>query len=269
MALALQLYHDNNKVFPPGSHLRTEISTHAFLLPYLEKESVGDIVNFNLDYDDPVNAVALNTTIGSFVCPSDAAELWPRAAGGRNNYYGNAGVQILFSGIPSSSGANATMPPSDGIFFNNSQVSMGAIKDGNTYTAAFCEKLVGDFSNGLSTPQSDTFKPGTYPGTPDEAMTQCLAMDVRNLSLQGYSNVGAPWLQSYHSSTRYWHVLPPNTRSCMFPPGRIATTPSSNHVRGVNLAMIDASVRYVPNMVDLIVWRSWGTRAGREVVNDY
>ncbi len=269
MALAAQLYHDNNKVFPPGSDSVTGISTFAFLLPYLEKEAIGDIVNFTVDYDDPPNAVALATTIAAFVCPSDPGEMWPRAAGGRNNYYGNAGVQILFSGVPSRSGANSTMPPSDGIFFNDSQVSMGGVKDGTTNTAIFCEKLVGDFSNGLSTPRSDTYKPNTYPNTPDEAMQQCLAMDVTNLSLQGYSNVGAPWLQSYHSTTRYWHTLPPNTRSCMYPPGRIATTAGSNHVKGVNLAMIDASVRYVPNTVDLIIWRSWGTRAGNEVVNDY
>jgi prepilin-type N-terminal cleavage/methylation domain-containing protein len=267
MALALQLYHDNNKVFPPGSS--NGLSSHAFLIPYLEKESISDIVNYAVTYSDPTNAVAMMTNVGAFICPSDPGEMWPTAAGGRNNYYGNAGVNILFSGVPSTTGANSTMPPSDGIFFNNSKVSMGGVKDGQSNTAAFSEKLVGDFSNGLSSWRSDTYKPGTYPNTPDEARDQCLAMDITNLSLQGYSNVGAPWLQSYHSTTRYWHVLTPNTRSCMYPPGRIATTPSSNHVKGVNLAMIDASVRYVPNTIDLLLWRSYGTRAGSEVVNDY
>jgi hypothetical protein len=55
----------------------------------------------------------------------------------------------------------------------------------------------------------------------------------------------------------------------MFPPGRVTTTAGSNHIKGVNLAMVDASVRYVPNNVNLLIWRAYGTRAGKEVVNDY
>jgi prepilin-type N-terminal cleavage/methylation domain-containing protein len=267
MALALQLYHDGRGAFPPGSS--NGISTHAFLLPFLEKESIGNIVNFAVPPEDPLNAAAMMANVGAFVCSSDPGEMWPTTAGGRNNYYCNAGTQVLASGVPSTSGGNSMMPPSDGIFFSNSRVSMAAVRDGQSNTAAFSEKLVGDFSNGLSTPRSDTYKPGTYPATPDEAMTQCLATDTNNLTFQGKSNVGAPWLDSGHSTTKYWHVLPPNTLSCMFPPGRVTTTASSNHIKGVNLAMIDASVRYVPNKIDVLLWRSYGTRAGKEVVGDY
>jgi hypothetical protein len=86
------------------------------------------------------------------------------------------------------------------------------------------EKIKGDGSNGISTEESDTFQPGTYPGTPDQAYADCLAVNVTDLSKQGYSNVGAPWIYSYHSTSRYYHVSPPNGRSCMYPPGRIATT---------------------------------------------
>jgi prepilin-type N-terminal cleavage/methylation domain-containing protein len=267
LAIALQLYHDNNKMFPPGSY--NGISTFAFLLPYLEKESIGDIVNFNVDSDDPLNAAAWNANVGAFICPSDPGEMWQQLQGGRTNYRTNQGIQVLSSGVPPTSGGNAAIPPADGIFWNDSKVSMGGIRDGQSNTAAFSEKLVGDFSNGLSTPQSDTYKPGTYPANPDEALTMCLATDTTNLSFQGNSRAGAPWIDAGHTSTKYWHVLPPNSLSCMFPPGRVTTTAGSNHIKGVNLAMVDASVRYVPNNVNLLIWRAYGTRAGKEVVNDY
>ena len=58
----------------------------------------------------------------------------------------------------------------------------------------------------------------------DDAYQMCLATNINNLSTQGYSNVGAPWIYGYHSTTSYWHSGPPNTRSCMFPPSRISTT---------------------------------------------
>jgi hypothetical protein len=36
----------------------------------------------------------------------------------------------------------------------------------------------------------------------------CMATNVNDLSLQGYSNVGAPWTYGYHSTTSYWHSAP-------------------------------------------------------------
>ncbi len=81
----------------------------------------------------------------------------------------------------------------------------------------------GDGNNGIST-FTDTFQPGTYPANADEARRDCLAVNTADLSKQGYSNVGLPGCKRNHSTTLYYHVLGPNERSCMFPPGRIATT---------------------------------------------
>jgi hypothetical protein len=78
--------------------------------------------------------------------------------------------------------------------------------------------------------------------------------------------VGAPWLRGYHSTTIYFHVAPPNKRSCMFPPGRIATTAKSSHVGGVTLARCDGSTNFVTQSIDLVLWRAIGTRAGHEAV---
>jgi prepilin-type processing-associated H-X9-DG protein len=53
----------------------------------------------------------------------------------------------------------------------------------------------------------------------------------------------------------------------MFPPGRIMTNPSSRHTGGVNMAMCDGAVRFVPNDVDQQLWRAWGSRNGGENVS--
>src|SRR5207248_10172720 len=120
-------------------------------------------------------------------------------------------------------------------------------------------------NNAVSTP-NDTFWPQTYPNTPDEAVQQCRAIDPSNLSFQRVSDVGAPWIQGYHSTTAYFHVAPPGDRSCMFPPGRISTTANSAHTNGVNVAMCDGSVRFVPYTIQLTTWRAMGSKDGGEVV---
>ena len=101
------------------------------------------------------------------------------------------------------------------------------------------------------------------------AVAQCKATTVTDLSMQGYSNVGGPWLQQYHSTNQYNHVLAPNGRSCMFPPGRIATTANSEHTGGVQLLLNDGSVRFISENVDLGTWRAVGSIDGGEVVGEF
>src|SRR5258708_905355 len=97
----------------------------------------------------------------------------------------------------------------------------------------------------------------------------CAAADPTNLGQQGVSNVGAPWMESYHSTSQYFHVTPPNFRSCMFPPGRIATTASSRHAGGVHVLVCDGSVKFVSSSINLGVWRGFGSRNGGEVLGDF
>ena len=87
----------------------------------------------------------------------------------------------------------------------------------------------------------------------------------RNL---GYAQTGAPWLLGYHSTTIYFHVGPPNSRSCMYPSGRIGTAARSAHTGGVNAALCDGSVRFVSNSVALPTWRAMGSMSGSEVVSN-
>jgi prepilin-type N-terminal cleavage/methylation domain-containing protein/prepilin-type processing-associated H-X9-DG protein len=273
LGLSMHNYESSCKRFPSGnlagSSFTLGLSVHSRLLPYMEQSNIYQMVDFNYAYNHANNNVARLQTVPTFLCPSDTFTALAPTLGAGNSYYANSGTNILAGSPPTlTSDPNYGMPECNGIYYRESKVRTGDITDGLSNTFAFAEKIAGDGNNGISTPVSDTFQPGTYPANADQAMRDCMAVNVTDLSKQGYSNVGAPWIQAYHSTTLYYHVLPPNTRSCMFPPGRIATTAGSRHTGGVNGGLCDGSVRFVASSVDTQVWRAFGTRNGGEVISD-
>ncbi len=270
LALALHNYHSSYGYLPPARDDQG-FSTHAYLLPFIEQDNVYKLISFNLPYDHVANATARATTIKTFLCPSDPVPAVP-AGWAANNYRVNQGSGILF-GLPPSSTTdpNYGFPAPNGPFFLNSKVMLTAITDGTSNTAALSEHPLGDFNNAISSP-TDTFwlgqAKGLYPATPDEAVRMCNSIDPRDLLWQGMSDVGAPWMRGYHSTTIYYHVGPPNARSCMYPSGRIGTSAMSYHSGGVNLSMCDGSVRFVRDSIDLATWRAMGSRNGGEVTSE-
>ena len=71
---------------------------------------------------------------------------------------------------------------------------MADVTDGTSHTAAWSERLKGDFTNAIATERTDLFWPKTFPATPDAAMADCRSIDGKNLGFQGSSNTGAPWI---------------------------------------------------------------------------
>lgn len=265
MGLAIHNYYDVFLCFPIADVNGTSnpVSAHARLLPYMDQTPVFNLIDFNVPYNHANNIVPRMLELPIFRCPSDPDSL-PASIGGRNNFYWNAGNGVVMY----TSGA-AGQPAPNGIIYHNTKVRFSDITDGTSNTAAMSEKMTGDGSNGKSTPATDTYQPGTYPNNADEATQQCNAVDTTDLTKQGYSNVGGPWIQQYHSTNQYNHVLPPNGRSCMFPPGRIATTANSKHVGGVHLLLCDGSVRFISENLSLGIWRALGSVNGNEVLGEF
>ena len=268
LALAVQSHLSARGMLPPG-RTPTGLAGQAALLPFMEETNVSRLVDVTKAWNDPANAAAAAARVPVFICPSDPASALP-AGFGQNNYRLNKGSGILWGNPPTAvSDPNLGMPAPNGPFFLDSRLRFKDITDGTSRTAAISEHDVGDFSNARSSPRTDTFWPQTTPATADDAVAQCAAIDVSNLSFQRFSDVGGPWLYGYHSTSLYFHSAPPNSRSCMFPPGRIMTTAQSSHAGGVTLAMLDAAVRFVAGDVDLAVWRGLGTRDGGEIISGF
>jgi hypothetical protein len=229
---------------------------------------VYQIIDFNRNWNHANNALARAAFVPVFLCPSEPTAAMPAGWAG-TTYRANQGSEILYD-QPSTNPSNQNfgMPAPNGVFVPSRSLKMADVIDGASNTAAFSEHPFADFNNGTAN-EFDTFQPGTYPATPDESLEMCRAVDTTDLSTQGVSNVGAPWLQSYHSTTQYFHVHPPNERSCMYPPGRIAPTAASYPEGGVHVTLCDGSVRFVSENIDLGTWRAIGTRDGKEVIGEF
>jgi prepilin-type N-terminal cleavage/methylation domain-containing protein/prepilin-type processing-associated H-X9-DG protein len=274
IGLALHNYESDRRFFPSGGAAVGGFSVHAFILPYMDQDVIYKSIDFSSNWNAPVNAQATGSTVQSYLCPADPGGIPPAGWGG-TNYRANFGtVPVNSYGPDDTAGVNVNMPPPDGGFFRDLPApgkgyKVASIKDGLSNTAAFSEHIMGDFSNAISSPDGDTYKPGTYPATADQALSQCYSIDITNLAYQGNSNAGAPWIEDTHTTTRYYHIAPPGGRSCMFPPSRIATSANSGHTNGVNVLLFDGSVRFVSYGIDLRTWRALGTRSGGEVLGDY
>jgi prepilin-type N-terminal cleavage/methylation domain-containing protein/prepilin-type processing-associated H-X9-DG protein len=279
IGLAMHNYHDVNNALPLGRTLQVgtyrPFSQQARILQFMEQSNIFNTLNFSLSSYDPANATGAAASVSSFLCPTDtptqipSGQILPGFGFGAVNYRANEGTSVaMWYGADDTSNVNngKVLEP-NGLFYSSQLIKLSSVSDGTSNTAAFSEHVIGDFSNSISTELSDTYRPGTYPANSDEAYSLCLATNINDLSLQGYSNVGAPWTYGYHSTTNYWHSGPPNSRSCMYPPSRIATTANSRHPGGVNVTLADGSVRFIKSTVNIQTWRALGTRNGGEIIS--
>lgn len=256
IGLALHNYHDSARCFPFAmGGTGNKYSALSQLLPHLDQANLFKQIDFKRPYTDPVNNTAKLVELSHFRCPSDLGNPQP-TAGGATNYNPNKGASLLWQD-----------PLANGVIYVNSSTRFGDITDGSSQTAAFSERNITDGSNGISTPDADTYLSSSNPQTLDEATTMCAAVDTTNLANQFPQFMGAPWMDGKHA---YQHNSPPNARSCGFQPaGKATMTASSRHVGGVHVLMTDGAVRFASSNISISIWRAIGTRQGGEVVGEF
>lgn len=155
-----------------------------------------------------------------------------------------------------------------GVFYYLSRVRSADVRDGLSQTAFFSEHRRG---NGGPDPKSDLFvipAQTTLAGTYSTCMGLNTATATPLTSKWGYS-----WVMGENCCSQYNHVAVPNTTSCAGTgfAGTMANmamqvSASSHHAGGVHVLMGDGAVNFANNNIDLTVWRSIGTRSGREAV---
>jgi prepilin-type N-terminal cleavage/methylation domain-containing protein/prepilin-type processing-associated H-X9-DG protein len=263
IGLAMQHYADSLGSLP-GSYLvypTTNFSALSHALPFMERTTLFNALNFTLLYSDVANSTVSMTLVDTFVCPSDQPNPMP-ARGAQTNYMANMGSWIVWQ---AATGPNANLAPPNGVFYGNSATKFSNITDGTSNTTFFSERVLADGSNAIVSPIADVFFSPAGPTTVDDAVRICRAVDINDLSNQFPLFMGAPWVNGQHV---FQHVTPPNTRSCgFFVFLRAIMPPSSRHPGGVNAAFGDGSVRYVKDSINVSTWRALGTPAGGEIIS--
>ena len=265
IGLALHNYHDTNGMFPPGQphgyYFGGWYGTPGIqdfnrsnwagaILPHMEQSALYELLQTALRNNSThtCNLPLAQNVLATFVCPSDPAG--PKLAATPGN------VQGFYTSFIVCHGSGFATPPGDdrglnlnGIFYGQSKVKITDITDGTTNTVMVSELLQG----------SDTASPGAH--------------DVR----------GRMW-NTIHAGTTFSTIYSPNSTQgdnvqnyCGAVSGAPCASQSigsnyalarSKHTGGVNVTRADASVRFMSNSINALVWANMGTRAGGEVIDD-
>lgn len=179
--------------------------------------------------------------VPGFVCSSD-----PNATSGR------FAAPISYRAVTGSDRRG-----NDGPFAPGRRVSLAEVEqgDGSSFTAGFSERLVGDGHDGQPSDVNYAVQAGAIP--PEGCSPQ--HHDEGKARWRG--DAGSSWRGAGYVSTLYNHGLRPNGRpSCLSADGSEAIiAASSGHDGGVNLLMLDASVRTIRPSIDARVWQAYAT----------
>jgi type II secretory pathway pseudopilin PulG len=180
-------------------------------------------------------APAVPRRLVGFLCPSDRAPDGDAPA-------------------PTSYRANTGSRPDggDGPFAPGVATSLAEVEgaDGLAYTAGFAERLRGDRRPAPPSPGHVRVVPAPVP--PDACPPAG--------GLPPILDAGSNWALASWRDSLYNHALPPGApASCLAADRRTAhLVPSSGHAAGVNVLMLDLSVRTLTPRVDPGVWRRLG-----------
>lgn len=147
IGLALLNYHDTYGVFPPGAVQLLENSGtpsnwcwSALILPYLEEPAVHDLIDFNYNYEHPINDPAERTSIKTYQCPSADQNQFIQinaVGGGMEGNYSAIGT-AFYPGAAMGNGAFPAGYPNDneqeGVLYLLSRRRIRDVFDGTSHT---------------------------------------------------------------------------------------------------------------------------------------
>jgi prepilin-type N-terminal cleavage/methylation domain-containing protein/prepilin-type processing-associated H-X9-DG protein len=271
LALAIQNYESATRALPPTG-MNTPSAAHgggnnfsmkARLLPYLEQSNAFNALNMTSSANDArrENTTVNEMKISVFLCPSDSNE--PDATQGCTNYPNNLGITRFLNGNKFDGPAYMLNNSGEGPVMQFSRV-----RDGLSNTVIFSEWVMGEgtkANDGTHIVYENRIANAT-------ALSQ-LVKDCEAATNRNWDHKGQSWLT--HDTGRgggYSHVMPPNKKACWYgtggaPAAQTIIGASSFHSGGVNVAMLDGSVRFVKDGVALQSWRAIATHSGKEIVS--
>jgi prepilin-type N-terminal cleavage/methylation domain-containing protein/prepilin-type processing-associated H-X9-DG protein len=286
LGLSIQSYHDANNEIPPTStnysaFTGNDFSMKARLLPFMEQSAAYNALNFTMGYDRAQNSTIRVMQIKSFVCPSDSnIPSGTVSVGGATvtigytTYPNNIGVFRMLPGNMLDGPGDKLGSPSDG-----PGVSFATVRDGLSNTVMWGEFLMGG-GNGTASNGRDgkAMIYGTM-GKPDTGYTlpygptlfKTAIADCIKVKTKYYDRKGSDWLwHETYAGGGYTHLLQPNQKACVFDGAHTDNNPitaSSNHSGGVNVGMMDGSVKFIKESISQTTWWAIATKDGGEIIS--
>jgi prepilin-type N-terminal cleavage/methylation domain-containing protein/prepilin-type processing-associated H-X9-DG protein len=288
LGLAVANYESANRALPPTGMCNNRgvagdpcaltypiLGAKAKLLPFLEQTIAYDAINMKgWDYNGVANSTVRVMQIAGFLCPSDI-----NVPTSTVSVSGLGTRQVNYTSYPNNIGTWRGNNGSrfDGPAYMLGQSSLGgtvtlsSVKDGTSTTAIFSEYIRGKRlanQSGLSVIYTDTVDAPSGTHSLTTLMTNCNAATVVAVTTKG-----ADWMdQAVGGGGGYTHIQTPNKNACVFNDAALHTDhgiigPSSNHRGGVNLVMLDGSVKYIKDSVNHTTWWAIGTHRGGEAVD--
>ncbi len=273
IGLALHNYHDALLVFPPGylaakPYTDGETDTSpgwswgAMILPQLEQAPLYAAMNVMLPIQAPANTTVIQTSVKTFVCPSDQITIptFPIQDG-----TGNTLATVTPSSYAASVGDDASDTATGlnndglarGVFYRNSATRIAGVTDGTSQTILVEERAWGDaegtwvgaIPNGFI--RRGPFNP--CPGSPlTSYFAPCLVLaHCHLLNTNSDADAGLDDSSSFH----------PGGANQLFGDGSVRFLKNVTGDAGVNP---DGSTIYTPTS---LIFQALGTRAGGEVVS--
>ncbi|MBI1324227.1 DUF1559 domain-containing protein [bacterium] len=280
IGLGMHNYLSTNNTFPmfaaiPNGFTFQPWSAHARLLPYMEQTNIYNMINWNVQHQFTSGPTVAALRISVFMCPSEINDRSRPTATLTYyplNYCLNQGTWFSYDPVSWQVG--------DGSFHVNQAYTPAGFPDG--------------LSNTLGASEVKAFQPNVWdtrqpsnvgvlpPRTPADLMSW-LASGTFD------SNGHTEWVEADVHETGFTTTFTPNTKFLYQPPGVLtpvdidytsmrdgesttlptygAVTARSYHPGGVNILMMDGSVRFGKNKIAQPIWRALGTRAGAEVIS--
>ncbi len=306
VGLAIANYESQSRQYPPSwqapaviDPLSTNIagwSTQALLLPYLEQGALYSNVNFNAPYTagnlitmaDGNTEELIAMRVPTYLCPSEERDE-QRISGGVPlhyplNYAVNLGTWFVWD--------PATKRGGPGSFHPSSILTDGSFGDGLSFTIAMAEvKGWNPYYRNLGETDPANLP---MPVAPLDPLDPATPSPICSLGGDFKTSSGhTEWVDGRSHQIGFTTTFRPNERVLCTesgeeydvdwtnwqegrlqtagtlgtePPTYAAVTARSYHPDGVNVAMMDGSVRWFANTVNLGVWQAYSTRSGKEVI---
>ncbi len=287
IGLALQNYASTHGCFPAiisvtfqsGEHVAVgqSFSPLARMLGELDHTPLYNAINFSgiPTAGLPLlrNLTAMTVSLEVALCPSDAQP--PVWGYGRMNYRFCTGPTPWIASSPQI--AQSEDGPFTVAFFRRP----AEFRDGLSNTIGVSELLQGGWVKGAFKHDGDyLLVPDGFSlaHDADQAVSVCASAPVEGPE---ETRAGESWALSGFHFSDYNHCATPNpiTNDCALDQNKGdlhsrtlhagVFSASSRHPEGVNAALMDGSVRFVANGINLLVWRALSTRAGGEVISSY